>query len=135
MKKRRRILTVAGILVAIAVVDFIVLNYAGVGDGEPMLVRTWRLFLTCLLSFFLALGKNSARWLVVILTGLGSLGCFVAASLLLASGGVHDEGGPIIFTWLVIIMISYGIISAYLAYSTGVSREIRRIAEYIEGAE
>ena len=136
MKRRRRILTVSGVLVAIAVVDFILLDHTRRGDGETPLVRSWRLFVTCLLSFFLALGKNSARWLVAILTGLASLGCFIATSLLIASGRVHDdEDGTLILVWLVIGMLAYGAIAAYLAYSSGVAREIRRIAEYIEGAE
>ena len=135
MKKRRRILTVAGLLVVIAVVDFVILDQSGISDGEPLLIRSWRLFLTCLLSFFLALGKNSARWIVIILTGLGALGGFIATALLLASGGVASVGGYPLLVWLVVCTLAYGIISAYLAYSTGVAREIRRIAEYIEGAE
>lgn len=116
----------AGLLVAIAVVDFLILH--NLGDDEPLIVRTWRLFLTGLLSFFLALGKNAARWVIVVLTALGSLGGFVATAVLVASGGVNADSAWLV-AWLVFVTIAYASISSYLSFSTGVAREIRRIAE------
>ncbi len=119
-------------LLAIAVVDFFLMKHLGLDGEEPMLIRTWRLFLTGLLSFFLALGKNSARWITVFLTGLGSLAGVYGLAIVLASGEVPSGDGYLILGWLVILTLAYGFIASFLAYSTGVSREIRRIAERIE---
>lgn len=131
MKKRRRILTVAALLVLLAVIDFILLGYIDANETEPVLIRSWRLFLTVLLAIFLALGKNSARWIVIILTGLGALAGFIGAATLAAAGLEGMKHGVFLLTWLSCITVVYAGISAFLAFSSGVRREIRRIAEQI----
>ena len=131
MRKRRRILAVAALLVLIAVIDFILLGHLGVSESEPVLIRSWRLFLTVLLALFLALGKNSARWIVIVLTGLGALGGFVGAATLAVAGLTGVKHGMFLLIWLLCLTIVYGGISAFLAFSSGVAREIRRIREQI----
>lgn len=126
MKKRRRLITVAALLVLLAVVDFVLL--LRLEDDTPLLIRSWRLFLTVLLGTFLAMGKNSARWITVILCGLGALGCFMALAMLLVAGAFGQSPAPIL-AWLVIAMIAYGTISAFLVFNQGVAREIRRAKE------
>jgi hypothetical protein len=76
-----------------------------------------------ILALFLALGKNTARWIIVILTGLGALGGIAGVAILIAA----DIGLPIsIVAWLSIMTLLYTAISAYLAFSSGIAREIRR---------
>jgi hypothetical protein len=132
MKRRRRILTVAGLLVIIALIDFVLLM--SVGSDEPNLMSLWRLVLTGVLSVFLALGKNSARWVTVVLTALGAFGGFMITAILLVSGNI-PEGSGLLIAWVVVVTVAYGAISAFLAFSSGVTREIRRIAERIEFPE
>jgi peptidoglycan/LPS O-acetylase OafA/YrhL len=121
MKKRRRLVTVAVLLVAIAALNVVILSE--MEGGDPPLVRAWRLFLTVILALFLALGKNTARWIIVILTGLGALGGIAGVAILIAA----DIGLPIsIVAWLSIMTLLYTAISAYLAFSSGIAREIRR---------
>jgi peptidoglycan/LPS O-acetylase OafA/YrhL len=121
MKKRRRLVTVAVLLVAIAALNVVILSE--MEGGDPPLVRAWRLFLTVILALFLALGKNTARWIIVILTGLGALGGIAGIAILIAA----DIGLPIsIVAWLSIMTLLYTAISAYLAFSSGIAREIRR---------
>ena len=121
MKKRRRLVTVAVLLVAIAALNVVILSE--MEGGDPPLVRAWRLFLTVILALFLALGKNTARWIIVILTGLGALGGIAGVAILIAA----DARLPFsIVAWLSIMTLLYTGISAYLAFSSGIAREIRR---------
>lgn len=121
MKKRRRHIAVAVVLVAIAVVDVLVLSQMEAGD--PPLIRGWRCFLTVILAVFLALAKNTARWITVILTGLGAIGGTAGVAIFIAA----DAHLPIaVVVWLAIMTVLYAGISAYLAFSPGIAREIRR---------
>lgn len=129
MKRRRRILTVAGVLVALALVDFI-LSMSG-DSGEPRIIGVWRFLITLLLAFFLARGKNSARWLTVMTTGFSAVGGFMFMAILLASREM-PEGSGYLFVGVGVLTILYGAIAAFLAFSSGVTREIRRIAEQIQ---
>ena len=126
MKKRRRLLTVSALLLLIAVMNFVFLQY--LDDGEPGLIRGWRLFLTLVLTIFLARGNNSARWITVILTGLGALGGIAGLAIVLLSG-VLGSSPVLLLAWLVLMTVAYAAISAFLAFSEGIAREIRRIAE------
>lgn len=126
MKKRRRILTVSAVLLLIALIDFFLLR--NMGDLEPAMVSGWRLFLTGFLSLLLALGNNSARWITVILCGLGALGGFISLAVLVVSG-VLGESANIYLVWLGVVTAAYAYISWFLAFSPGVAREIRRISE------
>lgn len=124
IKKRRRILSVSGALVVLAIGDFLIMR--GAGEIEPPLVRGWRLFLTCLLALYLARGTNSARWFTVLLTTLATLVGFVAVTLLV----VTDILGPsfrYLIVWLGFLTFAYAILSAFLSFSPGVAREIRRL--------
>lgn len=124
LKKRRRLLVVAASLVVIAVGDFLVMS--GAGDIEPPLVRGWRLLLTVLLALFLARGTNSARWLTVILTALATLLGIVAVTLL-AVTDVLGADYRYLLVWLGVLTLAHAAICVFLAFSPGVSREIRRL--------
>ncbi len=126
MKKRRRLITVSAILIIIAVINFALLQY--LDDGESGLIRGWRLFLTLILSIFLIRGNNSARWITVILTGLGALGGLMALALLFLSGALHATPA-LLLSWLIFLTVAYTALSAFLAFSEGIAREIRRIAQ------
>ncbi len=128
MKRRRRILTVAGVLMAIALVDFLL--FIDVDYGEPKMISIWRLFVTGLLAYFLAMGKNFARWITVVLTGLGAIAGFLGISIFLVSGD-FPPGSVYLLIWLGITTVTYALISAFLAFSAGVTREIRRIDQRI----
>jgi hypothetical protein len=121
MRKRRRLVAVAALLVTIAALNMFILSE--MEGGDPPLVRGWRLFLTVLLALFLALGKNTARWIIVVLTGFGALGGIAGVAVLIAA----DTGLPIsVVVWLSIMTVLYTGISAYLVFSSGIAREIRR---------
>ena len=126
MKKRRRLITVSAILIIIAVINFALLQY--LDDGESGLIRGWRLFLTLILSIFLIRGNNSARWITVILTGLGALGGLMALALLFLSGALRATPA-LLLSWLIFLTVAYTALSAFLAFSEGIAREIRRIAQ------
>ena len=126
MKKRRRLITVSAILIIIAVINFALLQY--LDDGESGLIRGWRLFLTLILSIFLIRGNNSARWITVILTGLGALGGLMALALLFLSGALHATPA-LLLSWLIFLTVAYTALSAFIAFSEGIAREIRRIAQ------
>ena len=135
MKRRRRILSVAVALMAIAVLNFIATNHFRLDEETPLWARSWNLVLSALLSFFLALGKNSARWIIVILTGLGTLAGFYALALLLAAGPELSSDKDFLRLNLILIVINLianAFICWFLTFSPGVSREIRRIAEQID---
>jgi peptidoglycan/LPS O-acetylase OafA/YrhL len=131
MKRRRRLIIVAGVLVAISVTNLIIIQAIGAGDAQPLIIRVWNAFLTGLLALFLVLGKNSARWITVFLCGLGSLGGFIGITAILVMGGIDAPYANLFLSWLAVVTVVYGFISGYLAYSSGVAREIRRIAEHI----
>lgn len=124
IKKRRRLLAVAGALVFLAVGDFLIMR--GAADIEPTLVRGWRLFLTVLLALFLARGTSSARWLTVILCALATLGGFIATTLLIVTDVLGPDFRYLLF-WFGFLTVAYALIATFLGFSPGVSREIRRL--------
>jgi peptidoglycan/LPS O-acetylase OafA/YrhL len=121
MKKRRRLITIAILLVVIAALNMVILQ--NTNAGEPPLISGWRLFLTLILSLFLALGKNTARWITAILTGLGSLGGIAGLAMLIAA---KIEVPALIYVWMAAMTVLYAGIFAFLVFSPGVAREIRR---------
>jgi hypothetical protein len=126
MKKRRRLIAVAVLLVAIAVLDLLLLSQMEAGD--PPLIRGWRCFLTVVLAVFLALAKNTARWITVILTGLGAIAGTAGLAIFIAA----DTHLPLaIIVWMAIMTLLYAGISAFLAFSPGVAREIRRASALV----
>jgi hypothetical protein len=128
VKKRRRILTASVVLIATAMIEFfLVKERAG---AESDIVGIWRLFLIMILAILLALGQNAIRWLTVVITGVCFAGGFITTARFLASGYFGSDRGLVLIT-LMTVTIAYANISAFLAFSSGVSREIRRIAERI----
>jgi|GEM_PF-3865486 hypothetical protein len=130
LKKRRRLLVVSASLIAIAVADYIVM--CGAGDIEPPLARGWRLAVTILLALFLARGTNSARWLTVILATLATFVGIVAVTLLALTDMFGSEYRYLL-VWLALMTTAYATIAAFLAFSHGVTREIRRLESEIKG--
>ncbi len=125
MKKCRRLSAVALVLVVAAVADFVL--FAQLEEGAPLLLRAWRLLLTLALAVFLALGKRTARTIAIINGFLVALATIVALSLLLLDGGYARMPGPLL-GWLAISIPVYAAGSAFLVFSAGVIREIRRAA-------
>lgn len=129
MKKRRRLLSVAAVLVVLAISDFIVMR--GAGDIEPPLVQGWRLFITVVVALYLARGTSSARWLVVILSVLTSLVGVVAVGLLAITGAL-DPAFRYLLWWFGFLAFAHAIVAYFLAYSQGVAREVRRLENEAE---
>lgn len=123
IKKRRRLFTVAAVLVVLAISDFLVMR--GASEVQPALIRGWRLFLYVLLALYLARGSSSARWATAILSGITALAGVVAVTLLT----ITDILGPnfrYLLVWFGVLTVAHGIIAAFLWSSTGVTREVRR---------
>lgn len=59
------------------------------------------------------------------LTALGALGGFVAVAILVVSGGLGPGAAPLL-VWFGLVTAAYAIICAFLTFSAGVRREIRR---------
>lgn len=127
MKKRRRILTVAGVLLLIAMVNLALISGT---EMEPITVSVWRLVVSGVLAFFLVLGKNSARWITVVVTAIGAFQALVATSMLLIEGPVEGDA-VFVVSWFLLVTLMYGTTSGFLAFSTGVSREIRDTSDHI----
>lgn len=121
-KKRRRTFTIALLLVVLAVVNFLLTDL--ITPDAPAGPQVFRLVLMLLLALFLALGKNWARWVAVVLTGLGAVVCLIAAGLM--SMTELSAGNLLIAAGMLVAMLIYGGISVFLATSQGVTREIRR---------
>ena len=126
MKKRRRLVAVAVLLVAIAIINVFVVVPMETIDSP--LNRGWWLFLTVILSIFLALGKNTARWIAAILTCLGALAGLAGVAILLAADAKIPLG---VVAWMGVMTVLYTAISAFLAFSPGVAREIRRASALV----
>ena len=126
MKKRRRLITVSVVFLLISIIDFAVLRYVDI--GEPGLVSGWRLFLTLVLCLLIVSGNNSARWISAILSGLATLGGIMAFAIFFLSGKLGAMP-PAFLAWLGVETVAYACVAAFLVFSEGIEREIRRISE------
>lgn len=126
-KKRRRTLSIAVLLAALSIMSFLMTRLIVPGGATGP--EIFRLILMLLLALFLGLGKNWARWVTVVLTGLGALGALLAGAMVFMAGSSAEN------TVMAVCMLAmtglYGSIAVFLATSKGVSREIRRASRSI----
>lgn len=123
MRKRRRLITVASILVLTALLNDLAVSYY---FGDALGARDFiRFGLTLLLALGLVAAQEWARLLTV---GLSALGAIVSISTVFVVQVYNDDTGPWtpIHYWIVILAAVYGFISIFLFTSKGVTREIQR---------
>ena len=123
MKQRRRLLTTAAVLSAMACINFSV--FEAPMSSNLTLMQIWYLCLTLLLAAGLAFGKGWARWMIVILTvWIGSINAIFLIRIVLANNYVNANWTVIL--WAAALSLVYLFISCYLVFSAGVAREINR---------
>lgn len=122
MRKRRRLIIIAGILLISEItIKLIVIHRLG---GSLHVTDGIRFFLMTFLAMNLVLGKEWARIILALLCLLGA-GASAIVPFLLIFNNVTPAENPFFFV-SVLMCIVYLSTCIYLFVSPGVSREIRR---------
>ena len=106
------------ILVALSAANLVFTNLAG--TKQLLAVQLVRFGLTCLLAYFLAKGRNWARWLTVVLLGLG---CVISLVSFIALYEKAFAVAPVRMLWLLGLGLIFGTMSGFLALSKKVASE------------
>jgi hypothetical protein len=120
MKSHKRVFWIAVAIVCASAANLVAVRIAG--STQLLAAHIVRFCLTCVIAFYLAKGKNWARWLHVTL--LGAAFIYSVVSFFVYFADSFDEA-PFIMTWVLVLGLFYGIIGAYLAFSKRVSQECR----------
>jgi hypothetical protein len=118
MKSDKSVVWCAIALFGIALADLVFSRLMGTTQSLP--VQLVRLTFTGLLAYFLAQGKNWARWLSVVLLGIGSAIAVVSFATLF---GRYFSVNPVRMMWLLGNGLAFGALGAFLALSRQVARE------------
>ncbi|MDR1304238.1 MAG: hypothetical protein LBK76_03345 [Verrucomicrobiales bacterium] len=123
MKKRKRVITIAILLVLIGITNTILL--LGVLSQEELPFTLWKLAALIFVSTALAMGYNWARWLSVILSGLIGI-CLIIAMLSILGEKSYLPNRELPMSWFITVSMAYLAISGYLMFSSNINREITR---------
>lgn len=118
MNLSQRVVWIAILLVAFSAANLVLTNLAG--TTQLLAVQLVRFGLTCLLAFFLAKGRSWARWLTVVLLGLG---CVISVISFFALFEKAFAVAPVRMIWLLGMGLVFGALSGFLAFSKKVASE------------